>query len=106
MLYHQNRFAQVNDGSRFLAASHTVGRCTSLFDCRQNLTSHSSRKYQPLPTMPCSLGRVPVRYVACTEQVTAGRTEEMVATCDRSASAASRGVCGPMSERVRPTTLR
>ncbi len=27
-------------------------------DCRQNFTSHSSRKYQPLPTMPCSLGQL------------------------------------------------
>src|SRR5215216_4161135 len=105
MLYHQNRFAQVKVGSSRLAASHTLGRCTSLFDCRQNRTSHSSRKYHPLPTIPCSLGNVPVRYVLCTVVVTAGRTAPMLATFPRSASAFNRGVCWPMSERVSPTTL-
>ena len=47
---------------------------TSWFDCRQNITSARSRKYQPLPTIPCSRGSRPVRIVDCAEQVTAGST--------------------------------
>ena len=43
-------------GSSNRAVSHTFGLWMSALDCRQNLTSHSSRKYQPLPTIPCSLG--------------------------------------------------
>src|SRR5688500_5629513 len=105
MLYHQNRFAQVNAGSRCLAISHTLGRCTSLLDCRQNLTSHSSRKYQPFPTIPCSLGQVPVRYVACPEQVTAGITGLIDATAPRCINAANRGVASPIRRCVSPTAL-
>src|SRR5688500_235205 len=50
--YHQQMLAHVNVPvpSRLRATSHTFGRCTSLLLCRQNLISHSSRKYQPLPT--------------------------------------------------------
>ena len=61
MLNHQNRFAQVNDGSAARAVSQIFGACTSGFDCFQNLTSPSSREYQPLPTMPCASGKRPVR---------------------------------------------
>ena len=46
----------MNDGSIARAASQIFGACTSLFDCFQNLISRSSRAYQPLPTMPCSVG--------------------------------------------------
>ena len=52
MLNHQNRFAQVNDGSAARAVSQIFGACTSRLDCFQNRTSQSSREYQPLPTMP------------------------------------------------------
>src|SRR6516165_8296942 len=72
MLYHQKSLAQVKAGSRFLAASHTFSPETSAFDCRHSHTSARSRKYQPLATMPCSLGIVPVKNVDCTEHVTAG----------------------------------
>ena len=61
MLNHQNRFAQVNDGSSARAASHTFGACTSGFACFQNWISQSSWEYHPLPTMPCDEGYRPVR---------------------------------------------
>jgi hypothetical protein len=61
MLNHQNMFATVNDGSCARATSQIFGACTSAFDCFQNLTSASSREYQPLPTMPCDEGWTPVR---------------------------------------------
>src|SRR5215216_3834143 len=73
MLYHQDSLAQVKLGSRRLASSHSFSPVTSPFDCRHNQTCESSRKYQPLPTMPCADGIVPVTNVDCTEQVTAGR---------------------------------
>ena len=60
MLYHQNMFAQVSDGSRLRAVSQTFSPETKRFDCFQNWTSAASRLYQPLPTMPCSRGGVPV----------------------------------------------
>jgi hypothetical protein len=61
MLNHQNRLAQVNEGSSARALSQIFGACTSLFDWRQNRTSDSARSYQPLPTTPCASGRRPVR---------------------------------------------
>src|SRR5438309_2150341 len=105
MLYHQQMLAQVKLGSIFLAASQIFSPLTSLFDCSQNLISHSSRKYQPLPTMPCSLGCLPVRYVDCTVQVTAGMDGLMLAMRRDLANMLSRGVCAPMSEGVSPTML-
>ena len=72
MLYHQNRLAQVKDGSRRLPASQIFSPSTSRFDCRQNQISIRSRNSQPLPTMPCWRGRSPVMKVACTLHVTAG----------------------------------
>ena len=48
-------------GSRRRAVSQTFSPATSWFDCRQNITCARSRKYQPLPTMPWSRGRRPVR---------------------------------------------
>ncbi len=56
MLNHQNMLETVNEGSSARATSQTFGACTSAFDCFQNLTSASSREYQPLPTMPCVEG--------------------------------------------------
>src|SRR2546427_3700298 len=72
MLYHQKSLAQVKPGRRRRAASHTFSPATRRFDCRQSHTSASSRKYQPLPTMPCSRGSVPVSIVDCAVHVTAG----------------------------------
>jgi hypothetical protein len=63
--------ATVKLGSSRFAASHSFSRRTRWFDCRHNHTCDKSRKYQPLPTMPCSLGSTPVTNVDCTEQVTA-----------------------------------
>src|SRR5690606_5970476 len=74
MLYHQNILAQVNAGSRRLAASHSFSPCTSRFDWRHSQISLRSRKYQPLATMPCSRGSVPVTKVDWTVVVTAGTT--------------------------------
>src|SRR4029079_17495842 len=59
MLNHQNRLAQVKPGSVARARSQTFAACTRGFDCFQNLTSQSSREYQPLPTMPCVSGYWP-----------------------------------------------
>ena len=50
--YHQKVLATVKPGSRRRASSQSLSPCTSWFDWRQNITSPSSRKYQPLPTMP------------------------------------------------------
>src|SRR5437868_12099949 len=41
-------------------------------DCCQSRTSPVSRKSQPLPTMPCFEGAIPVSIVAWAVQVTAG----------------------------------
>src|SRR5690606_34331198 len=106
MLYHQNRLAQVNDGSRSRASSQIFGDCTSLFDCRQNLISHSSRKYHPLPATPWVDGHSPVRYVSCTEQVTAGSTPPIRAAAASFAQPLRNGMRSSSSDCVRPTTLR
>src|SRR3954463_4898896 len=103
MLYHQQMLAQVKVGSSFFAVSQIFSAVTSLLDCFQNLISHSSRKYQPLPTIPCWLGCTPVRYVDCTVHVTAGMDGAMLATLRDLAKAVSRGVCAPISEDVSPT---
>src|SRR4051812_18942398 len=72
MLYHQKSLAEVNERSRFLAASHTFSPATRALDCLHSHTSARSRKYQPLATMPCDEGKSPVKNVDCAEQVTAG----------------------------------
>src|SRR5579859_760332 len=105
MLNHQNKLAQVKVGSSDRAVSHIFGLWTSALDCRQNRTSHSSRKYHPLPTIPCSLGLRPVRYVAWTGHVTAGSTVLIEAPWPRSAKALRYGVEGPSRPGVSPTTL-
>src|SRR4051812_11782852 len=75
MLYHQNSFATLKLGSRRLASSHSFSPCTNWFDCRHSQICDKSRKYQPLPTIPCSRGNLPVKNVDCTEQVTAGNID-------------------------------
>src|SRR6476619_5413241 len=74
MLYHQKSLAHVNAGSSRFAASHSFSRWIRWFDWRHSHTSARSRKYQPLATMPCSRGSVPVTNVDCTVVVTAGVT--------------------------------
>src|SRR5438046_9057904 len=71
-LYRQKSLAQVKPGRRRRAASHTFSPATRRFDCRQSHTSASSRKYQPLPTMPCSRGSVPVSIVDGAVHLNAG----------------------------------
>src|SRR5438067_5678482 len=105
MLNQPKRFAQVKDGSAARAVSQIFVACTSLFDWRQNFTSHSSRKYQPLATMPCSLGTFPVKNVACAVHVTAGTTSLMVAICPRADHALTAVMESPIRSGVRPTTL-
>src|SRR3954471_18543599 len=104
MLYHQNSFAQVNDGSRLRAASHSFSPSTSRLDWRHSQISESSRKYHPLPTMPCSRGSVPVTKVDCTVVVTAGVTVRRLRTVPCFASAPR---CGAWtsSAGVMPTTF-
>jgi hypothetical protein len=63
--------------------------------CFQSAISEVSRKYQPLPTTPCSEGIVPVSIVACALQVTAGSTAPIGDMNPLPASAASAGVSGP-----------
>src|SRR5882672_12063676 len=95
MLYHQKSFAQVKPGRRRRAASHTFSPATRRFDCRQSQISERSRKYQPLPTMPCWRGRVPVTIVDWLEQVTAGSTLASGIMKPAFASAARAGVSAP-----------
>jgi hypothetical protein len=60
MLYHQKSFAQVKPGRSSRSSSHSFGPATTRLDCFQNCTSDNSRSYQPLATMPWSVGRRPV----------------------------------------------
>src|SRR5215471_21298576 len=105
MLNHQNICAHVACGSRRRAVSQTFSPPMSAFDWRQNITCAMSRKYHPLPTTPCSRGIVPVRNVACAEQVTAG-VMALIGALEPSRTSAFRcGVSAPINDRVRPTTL-
>ena len=63
----------VHSGSRSRAVSQTFGAWTRRLDCFQNCISDISRLYQPLPTMPCSLGDFPVSMEDWTVVVTAGK---------------------------------
>src|SRR6187399_2695305 len=74
MLYHQKSLAQVKAGSRRAAASQIFSPPIRWFDWRQNQISARSRKYQPLATAPCVLGKAPVTMLDCAVQVTAGST--------------------------------
>ena len=79
MLNHQKQLAMVGIGrpaarARARSVSHTLGASTRWFDCFQKCTSCSERSNQPLPTMPCSPGRLPVSIELCVLQVTAGRS--------------------------------
>jgi hypothetical protein len=51
------------------------------------------------------LGNFPVKYVACTEQVTAGKTGFTAATFPSDAHFDKNGICSSKLE-VNPTTLR
>ena len=100
------RWPPCNRDTRRRAASQILSPPTSALCCRQSSTSPRPRKYQPLPTMPCSLGSAPVSSVACTEQVTAGSTGLSSACQPPSrARAASRGMCAS-SRGVSPATSR
>src|SRR5688500_12049863 len=103
MLYHQNIWAQLNAGSRFLPASQIISPETSRFDCRHSATSARSRKYQPLATAPWPDGISPVSRVVWTVQVTAGTTVASGCVPPRAASLLRLGVCAPSSDGLRPT---
>ena len=60
--------------STLTAAGGAAAAWMSRFDCCQKRTSFVSRNSQPLATMPCRSGDVPVRSVAWAVQVTAGST--------------------------------
>src|SRR5690606_21522900 len=68
-------------------------------------TSHSSRKYHPLPTIPCSDGITPVMYVAWAEHVTAGSTPPTGVVFPCPAHFVRNGVCAPNNPGVNPTTF-
>src|SRR4051812_12021909 len=104
MLYHQKNFAQVNDASRLRAASQSFSPSTRRFDWRHSQISERSRKYQPLPTIPCSRGSVPVTKVDCTVVVTAGVTVRKLRTAPCFARAPRCGAWGS-SAGVMPTTF-
>ena len=87
------------------AGSHTFSPCTSALCCRHRCTSPWSRKYQPLPTMPCWAGERPVSIVDCTLHVTAGSTVPSRAWAPDAARALRRGMCA-RARRVMPTTSR
>src|SRR5262245_44349690 len=55
--------------------------------------------------MPCSRGGLPVRYVDCAVQVTAGNAGIMRASCPLARKALIRGESGPSNPSVKPTTL-
>src|ERR1700744_6394878 len=95
--------ALVNDGSSFLALSHIFSPATSLLDCFQNFTSQSVRSNQPLPTMPLSTGNFPVKYVDCTDVVTAGIMGSMVVMFRSAMYFWMKGVCSPITDFERPT---
>src|SRR2546425_1109650 len=104
MLYHQKSFAQVKPGTWRRAASQTFSPATRRFDCRQSQISARSRKYQPLPSMPCCRGSAPVSMLACALQVRAGNTAPSGIMKPSRASAASAGVSDPTWADVSPTT--
>jgi len=107
MAYHQKVFAPVKPGSRARASSQTRGAWTSAADCFQNWTSLSERSNQPLPTMPCTAGSVPVSIVACAAHVTAGTGATIVRTPPTLlAKSRSLGAPAPSSDGESPTTLR
>ena len=96
MLNHQNSTAL-----RASTSSQMRRAWISRLDWRQNQTSLRSRKYQPLATMPCSLGSLPVSIVAWQVEVTAGSGGVSGAG---GPNCFSRGACSS-SAGVSPTTL-
>ena len=68
-----------------------------------DFTSLSMRSYQPLPTMPCSSGSLPVTYVDCTEVVTAGNIGLIVVRLFVCEFLFRKGVCSQISEDESPT---
>src|SRR6476469_11136173 len=101
--YHQHTFAVWKSGFAARAVSHSFSPWTSRLCWRHRKTSPSSRKYQPLPTIPCSFGILPARNVDCTLHVTAGSTVPSSACQPSRASAEMFGMCRN-SFGVMPTT--
>src|SRR6478735_9243232 len=92
MLYHQNVLAVVASGWRARNLCQSFSPLTSWSGCFQNWTSHNSRLYQPLPTMPWPDGGRPVRNVDWEEQVSAGKVGANDASPRAVASAANLGM--------------
>src|SRR5471032_154069 len=105
MLYHQNNWLQRKPGSSRLSVCQTFSPWISAFGCSQKRTSAWSRKYEPLPTIPCCDGGAPVRIEACTVEVTAGNTGCRLAILAVLSRVLMCGVASPNSEGVSPTTL-
>src|SRR5262245_3865264 len=104
MLYHQKSLAVRSPGRLFRAVSQSLSPWTSRLLWRQSMTSLSSRKYQPLATMPCSRGSKPVSSVDCIEHVTAGTIGESSATNPSRPSAASPDASRSSMPLSSPTT--
>src|SRR3954466_16304353 len=96
--YHQKCLCTLT-GRRRRALAQNDSAWISAWLWRQNQTSPSSRKYQPLPTMPCALGGAPVTIEAWAVQVTAGTTPVIGAAKPRSARRWRFGVSAPRCAR-------
>ena len=105
MLYHQNSLAQVKRGISRRRVSQSFSPRTRWLLCFQNRTSASSRSYQPLATIPCPAGVLPVTIDDWAVQVSAGNAGAWLCSPCLAANAVSPGRLGPSSERDSPTTL-
>src|SRR5437868_15029940 len=83
--------AVLREGSERLAISQTLSTWTSLLGCSQNITEYVSLSYSPFDIIPCSLGYFPESILACTVQVTAGKTGSIFAACPAAAILAMLG---------------
>src|SRR3712207_6972343 len=77
MAYHQQMFPARYPGWRRRAVSQMFSPLTSLLCWRHRKTSPSSRKYQPLPTIPCCAGARPVSMVDWTVHRSEEHTSEL-----------------------------
>ena len=101
--YHQKCLSTFKSGLVRRAISQQLGAWISRWLCRHNHTSPNSRKYQPLATMPCSCGKVPVSIEVCAVVVTAGTTPVIGVVKPSLASRERFGVSLPKWADVRPT---
>ena len=87
--------------------SQILGDFTSELSCSQNETEQFDLSYVPFDIIPCSLGYLPVSRLACTVDVTAGKTGVTGQYAPRSAIC---WILGRFSVKIlddsKPTTLK